>query len=178
MVARGPRDFSQNKCGNFEANYRVTIVKTVRAKTSRPLSTPHSFPTSPSSTSTYLFIRLITDLFSFSIPWLLVLVTRSLILDILLPTPRFHSNTLNSISNAGVTMMRNLTLATDLVREIQVQHTLLATLPTTTTVSITPHSSALVSSWPECLPGFRSLYIFSSILSTFPLYRDRTYILS
>ena len=55
MVARVPRDSSQNKCGNFESNYRVTIVKTVGAKTSRSLSTPHSFPSSPPSTSTYSF---------------------------------------------------------------------------------------------------------------------------
>jgi hypothetical protein len=166
-VATGPRDSYQNKCGNFESNYRVTIVKTVcAAKTNHSFSTPTLLPyLILLYLHVFFFIRLITDLFS--IPWLLVLVTRSLTLDILSPTPRCHSHTLNSISNAGVTMMRNRTLATHMVREIQVQHILLATLLTTTTlasmttVSITPHSSsALISSQPECLPCLPCTIIF------------------
>ena len=63
--------------------------------------------------------------------------------------------------------MRNQTIATHLVREIQVQHTLLATLLTTitqarmTTVSINPHSSsALVSSQPECISWLPFTMIF------------------
>ena len=42
-VATGPRDSYQNKCWNFESNYRVTIVKTVRAaKTKSFILDPHS----------------------------------------------------------------------------------------------------------------------------------------
>lgn len=89
-----------------------------------------------------------------SLPWPLVLVTRSPTLDILLPTHRCHNNTLNSINNAGVTMMQNQTIATHMVREIQAQHILPPTLTTTTlvnsanstpAVSITPHSLFICS---------------------------------
>jgi hypothetical protein len=92
----------------------------------------------------FSFIHLITDLLT--IPWSLVLVTRSPTLEISLPTPQCRSHTPNSISRSGVTMMQNQTLVTHMAREMGVQH-ILPPIPTTTTpasmtppVSITPYS--------------------------------------
>ena len=97
-------------------------------------------------------------------------------------------------------MMQNQTMATHLVREIQVQHTLPLTLPTTTmlasttTVSFTPlffSLFALVSqleyfSWlpltVNFFPSFLPHRCFGLFLPKFPLasqpVHDRTYILS
>ena len=151
---------TQNKCGKFESKSgRVTVTRgrlarhSPSCKTSRSLSTStfHSFL--PHSPLHILFIRLIIDPY----PWLLVLVTCSPTLDILLPTHRCHNNTPNSINNAGVTMMQNLTIVTHTAREIQAQHILRPTLPTTTlvnsanstpAVSITPPSIITLLSSP------------------------------
>jgi hypothetical protein len=124
-------DRFQNKCGILN---QITVTSG-RQDSPKVVHCRHLIPFLPLSPPHILPFHLITDLFS--IPWLLVLVTRSPTLDILFPTPKCHSNILNSISNAGVTMMRNQTLATRMVREIQVQHILPTTLPTTTTLAST-----------------------------------------
>jgi hypothetical protein len=185
-VATGSRDWLQINAGNLNQNTaaesnsnqgspRHSLSQSVVQNKPFIVDIDISFLSS-SLSSTYPF-------HSFnhrSLPWPLVLVTRSPTLDILLPTHRCHSNTPNSINNAGVTMMQNPTIATNMVREIQAQHILRPTLPTTTlvnsanstpAVSITPHPLLLYSllQFPSRSP--LTVNFSLSILSASPRHR-------
>jgi hypothetical protein len=170
-VATGPRDRAKISADILN-QIAVTSGRQGQSLRNKVVHCRHLIPFLPHSPLHILFIHLITDLFA--IPWLLVLVTRSLTLEILLPTPQCHSHILNSISNAGVSMMRNQTSATHIVREMQVQHILPPTLPTTTlasttpTVSITHHPFLLCSrlSQLELFP-----FLFSMLSNFFLSFR-------